>query len=188
MNRKTGVAVALSLAVLGGCIANGVTATYVYNDPVYSTDWFSYAASGRDLRVIIRGNPTAAGTDRFGNAVIAAMNKRHAGPRTNFTTAPSDSARDPFRVVMLFGTGYVSERTACANPDAAPLSYSGGSISLNAAFCHGERPLNAVRVTVDGLSSPDDPILGDMVSTAMRQIFPLKDFNQQNDPNNPFES
>lgn len=188
MNRRTCVAAALSLGLLGGCVTNGVTATYVYNDPIYSPDWFSYAASGRDLRVIVRGNPTAAGTDRFGNAVITAMNERHTGPRTNFTMAPSDSARKSFRVVMLFGSGYVSERVACADPEAAPVSYPGGPISLNAAFCHGERPLNAVRVTVNSLSSPDDPVLGDMVSTAMRQIFPQKDFNQQNDPTNPFES
>lgn len=188
MHGKAFAAAALSLAILGGCAAGGVTATYVYNDPIYSPDWFAYAASGRDLRVIIRGNPTVTETEAFGDAVIAAMNARHAGPPTNFTTTPSDSARKPFRVVMLFGSGYVSGRAACTSPETAAASHPGGALSLNAAFCHGERPLNSVRVTVDSLSSAGDPILGDMVSAAMRQIFPLKDFNQQNDPNNPFES
>ncbi len=166
------LAIALSLALLAAC-AGGVTTTYVDYDPVYSPDWFSYGAGGRDLRVVIRGNPTGAPQQEFERAVIASMQGRNWGPRTNFTTQPSESARQNYRVVMLFGGDrFAGGYALCADPDEIDLASAAGRVRLQAAFCLGDRPLSSLQVATDGVTSPTDPRLDRMVAAAVIELFP----------------
>ncbi len=89
---------ALSLA---GCLGETTTLS-VYYERTGVPSLFRYAASGRDFRTVIYGNPTTASQDAIDAAVIAAMQGRNWGPETNFTTTPSDDARGEYRVVMIF--------------------------------------------------------------------------------------
>ena len=172
----------LSLAVLAACVSDGVTTTHVWYDSVYSPSQFSYGAGGRDLRVVIRGNPTSAAQEAFEQAVVAAMQGKNWGPRTNFTTQPSESARKNYRVVMVFGGdrfagGYV----LCADPDGVDLASADGRVRLQAAFCLGTRPLTELQVATDSVTSPADPRLERMVAAAVIELFPLVDNTRDDD-------
>ncbi len=164
----------LSLAFLAACVSDGVTTTtHSYRDSVYAPDWFNYAAGGRDMRVVIRGNPTSATQEEFERAVIAAMQGKNWGAQTNFTTRPSESMRRNYRVVMLFGGDrFAGSYALCANPGRVDLASSSGGVRLQAAFCVGTKPLTALQVATDGIASPYDARLERMVAAAVIELFP----------------
>ncbi len=182
MMRVARTAGLVSLAWLAACGPGAVTTTYVNYDTVYSPSWFNYAAGGRDLRVVIRGNPTQAPQEEFDRAVIAAMQDKNWGARTNFTTQPSESAREHYRVVLLFGgERFAGGYTLCADPDGVDLSRNGSGLRLQAAFCIEEKPLTELQVAVNDVTSPSDPRLRRMVAAAVIELFPLTDFTRDDD-------
>jgi len=173
--------------VLAACASGTVVATRDFNNPIYTPQWYAYAASGRDLAVIVRGNPTAAPQADFASAVTAAMNAHQTGPKTNFTISPSDNARKDFRVVMLFG-GTVNEYAACDDPHGVTLAPASGGTRLNAVFCYGQRPMTAIQISANGIGGPGDPTLGDVVSAAMLRLFPAIDYLRDGQPDNNFRA
>ncbi len=56
-----------------------VVETHEYKDASYSIHDFNSIAGGRDLRVVVRGNPTGASQADFEQAVIALMNDHQPG-------------------------------------------------------------------------------------------------------------
>ena len=101
MNTKT-LAVA-ALMLVAGCATGGVSLTQQDISASYSPGEFAYAGAGRDLRVVVVGNPFGGGRAAFESAVTGAMQGRHWGQAVNFTTMPGANARTSYRVVLLFG-------------------------------------------------------------------------------------
>ncbi len=182
MMRVARTAGLVSLAWLAACGPGVVTTTYFDYDSAYSPDWFAYAAGGRDLRVVIRGNPTEAPQEEFERAVIAAMQRGNRGAVTNFTTQPSESARDYYRVVMLFGGDrFAGGYKLCGDTDGVDLASAGDAVRLQAAFCLEETPLTELQVAVNDVASPADPRLERMVSQAVIELFPQIDATRDDD-------
>ena len=166
---------ALSAATLAGC-AQGVTAPYVHYEVVGTRYLFHYAAGGRDFHTVIYGNPSAASKQAFDAAVIAAMQGRNWGPNTNFTTTPSESAREGYRVVMVFsGDGYISYKAVCGYIDPAALATVAERVVLLAAFCYRDRVLSVMRVYFSPFTELDDQGLDRAVAQAVLYLFPLRD-------------
>ena len=173
MTLKAGLTGALSLALLAACEPGAVRTSHVYYNMIFPQDWFIAAASGRDLRVVIRGNPTQAPQEEFEHAVIAAMQGRNWGPETNFTTDPSESALKNFRVVMLFGgERYAGGGVICSDADTVDPALERHRVRLQAAFCVGTKPLTSLQVTIGGVASPFDVRLERMVAAAVVELFP----------------
>ncbi len=172
------------LLALASC-ANPTVITHVYYDHSEIIDVFRYAAGGRDFLVEIRGNPTTAPKATFDGAVLAAMHGRHGGPPAKFTTVPSDQARKNYRIVFVFGPAeYAGERAACAGADGDPSSPTSGRVTMQAAFCHKERPLSSSRVKFGPISGPFDSLLAQAVGQATLSLVPYAnpDYKQQNNP------
>ena len=169
-----------ALLALGACAGGGIVASREYNNPVYHPGYFSYAATGRDFHVIVVGNPTGASDDAFTRVVIAAMMARNTAQRTNFTTVPGPDAHLDHVAVLVFSGRAVHEDTMCRELGSTPAAYAGGPVHLSAAYCLSGRVLNGIDVRSGGLASPADPMLGDMVSAALRGIFPSIDFRRGN--------
>ena len=93
------LAAALTLAT---CAAGTGIVHHVYIDGSYTKQEVAYAIGGRDVRTEILGNPFAGPQATFDAAVTAAMHGAHFGPPANFTTTPSDSARHPYWVRLVF--------------------------------------------------------------------------------------
>ena len=173
MMRVARMAGLVSLAWLAACGPGAVTTTHFDYNTDFSGSYFRHAAQGRDLRVVIRGNPTGAPQEEFENAVIAAMQRGYRGAVTNFTTRPSESARDYYRVVMLFGGDrFAGGYKLCGDTDNVDLAPAGDGVRLQAAFCIEDKPLTELQIAVNDLTSPADPRLGRMVSQAVLELFP----------------
>jgi hypothetical protein len=143
--------------------------------PLYRPSEFTRASGGRDTYVVLRGNPFAMATPQFEQLVLDNMQGQNAGPRTNFTTRPTNY--DPAtKVVMLFnGANQVNGSDLCRNPGAAPVR-SGPQQELHvlAVYCQ----YDSYRTKVDGWLkadasgvSPDG--FAQLVRQVTRELFPL---------------
>jgi hypothetical protein len=108
------------MLLLSACSNQGVRLYGRGSAGGYDAGEFGYAAGGRDLRVIIVGNPFGGDQAAFGRVVTDAMQGRNLGPQTNFTTTPGPSAREIYRVVMVFDPpNGLSADTTCQSDPAA---------------------------------------------------------------------
>ncbi len=169
---------ALSLAACAGATIT----EYVSYDVSGVPSLFRYAASGRDFRTEIHGNPSAAPKAAFDAAVVAAMQGKTRGTSTNFSLARSASMREGYRVVMVFsGDRWVGGAAACREVDAGALAPVTERVELQAAFCFRDRVLSQTHVRFAAFSDTRDPGLDRAVSQAVLHLFPLRDLTQQPD-------
>jgi hypothetical protein len=136
-----------------------------YYDSAYSPDHVMLAAASGTALAVIRNDPFP--TDRDNAGVLAAMQGRNIGPRIYFSQTPQPDDLYGYKVVMSFG-GDLDYRTQCtASPTPPSPTPPGGPISVNAAFCVGDRLLTDATGSIGRASGPDDPnfhrLIGDMI-------------------------
>src|SRR4051794_37742290 len=93
-----GLCVAIS-GLIAGCSSTPRTTSEVW--PLYRPAEFGRASGGRDTYVILRGDPLAMDPWQFEQTVLNNMQGQNWGPRTNFTTKPTNFDNS-YKVVMLF--------------------------------------------------------------------------------------
>ncbi len=156
-------AIAMSLSIVATAAsavapaqAAWIVETHDYIDEGYTIMDFAYIAGSRDLKVVVRGNPTDAEQAKFEAGIASLMTAVQPGyqSQARFTPNPNVSARGSYKVVMVFGDKGVSENRACADPDSVPATYSGGRLYLTAVFCRHDERINSVRARA--VSGRDD--------------------------------
>ena len=165
--------VAAAFAV-AACAAGNVRLTQQDHSPSYSPGEFAYAGAGRDLRVVITGNPFGGDHSAFEKAVTDAMQGQHWGQRTNFTTTPSADARTRYRVVLLFDPprSLNSARLCRDVASALPRESASEGIVLFAAFCRGKRLRTEIKGRISSATGPDDPAFRELVGQVTNGLFP----------------
>lgn len=169
----TGIAV-MALAACGDQIVQ-VTGQRMTGS--YNAGEFGYAAGGRDLRVIVVGNPFGGDQAAFQRAVTDAMQGRNHGQQTNFTTNPGPSARADYRVVMVFNPpgNLIADKICQSDPASVPTTPGGGTaVTLVGVFCRADRSLTQVRGEVDAAAGIDDPVFAALVGQSTQALFPSK--------------
>ena len=174
----------LTLATLGGCSGTGII-DYVHVEPGYRAQQFGYAAGGRDLKADIQGNPFAMPKDEFDAAVTDAMQGAHFGQPTHFTTTPGDSARQGYRVRLLFnGPGASSGWIVCAGePAVVGPALESGNVRLLAAFCNGDYPLSYLSAHVSGIRDAHDPAFPEFMRQVTTNLLPPQNRQEQDHDN-----
>lgn len=157
-----------------GCAAGNVRLSQQDTASTYSPGEFAWAAGGRDLWVVVVGNPFGGDAAAFEAAVTAAMQGRHWGPRTNFTTTPGAGARTRYRVVLLFDPpAALNAPRLCADaPSALPSEAAGDEVVLFAAFCHGKRLRSQVKGRIAPAAGAADPAFRELVGQVTSGLFP----------------
>ncbi|MSO76812.1 MAG: hypothetical protein EXQ87_07855 [Alphaproteobacteria bacterium] len=155
---RTSRIVALGALACAGLLAacSGVTQNYaVY--PSYVGSAATYAAADRDLKLVVIGNPTALPKEAFDSAVAFAMQGKNGQSGTRFATAPGETWRKDYRVVVAFGAPISAAGAAycrAAPPSEAVTEQHAVQVVL--AFCDGERLLSEVLASVSSLVSAAD--------------------------------
>jgi len=165
----------LALLALAGC-GGDVRLTQQEISPVYKAGEFAYAGAGRDLRVVVAGNPFGGDQGEFDDAVTGYMQGNHWGQPANFTTRPGASAREAYHVVMLFnppktfpGMKLCREKPADLPSEAAA---PGAGVVLFAAFCRRNESLTEIKGHIAAASGLADPRFGDLVAAVTQGLFP----------------
>jgi len=171
--RMKRVVLAVLLAA-ASCAPGNVRLTLQEASPTYGPGDFAYAGAGRDMHVVVVGNPFGGDEAAFGRAVTDAMQGRHWGQRTNFTTTPGPDARVRYRVVLLFDPPVAfNGARLCRRPDSAlPTQSGGGDVVLFAGFCRGKKVLTQIRGRIAGATGPDDPAFRELVGQVTNGLFP----------------
>ncbi len=163
-----------ALLPLAACATGGVSLSHQEVDTAYSPGEFAYAGAGRDLRVDVVGNPFGGDRAAFAAAVTDAMQGRHWGQRTNFTTTPGETARPKYRVLMLFDppVSLNAMRLCPEQPSALPTVAAGDEVVLFAAFCRDGKSLTSIKGRVSGVAGARDPIFRELVGGVTNGLFP----------------
>ena len=156
------------------CAAGNVRLTQQDVTPTYSPGEFAVVAAGRDLWVVVAGNPFGGDAAAFEAAVTDAMQGRHWGQQTNFTTTPGANANTRYRVVLLFGPPRAlnGARLCRDAPSALPSESEGEEIVLFAAFCHGKRLRTQIKGRISSVAGPGDPDFRELVGQVTNGLFP----------------
>jgi hypothetical protein len=116
--RHLWICVLLLSGALSACSGAPRTTSEVW--PLYRPNDFARASGGRDTYVVLRGNPLAVPPEQFEQLVLSNMQGQNWGPRTNFTTHPTNYD-NAYKVVMLFNGANVNAGALCRNPGAIPF-------------------------------------------------------------------
>lgn len=171
---KLGKYTLASLILVAACAPGGVRLTQLDISNSYRPGEFAYAAAGRDLHVVIVGNPFGGDQAAFGTAVTDAMQGRNWGQATNFTTTPDAEARLTYRVVLVFNPpdGMNAARQCREEALAVQTIPSGDRIELSGAFCRGGNPMTRIRGRVSAAAGPRDVAFRELVGQVTSGLFP----------------
>lgn len=159
----------LALLPLGGCMNERVVASDPM--PAYTLSEVSYAASNRDLRVVLHGNPFGLDAQSFAEKVLPSMQGRVFGVRTNLTTTPNDTARPDYKVVLAFNPAETMMNSGVCTNGPIPTRPPGGPIVVQGAFCRGGA-LTSATGWLDNPKGPDDPDFRQLISDMTFSLFP----------------
>jgi hypothetical protein len=142
--------------------------------PSYKAGEFGYAGARGAIRVIVAGDSLDAGADRLGKAVTDAMQGRHWGPRTNFTTSPGPGVRPSYRVIMMFNPAptMVGMRLCREDPSTLPVVRPANGIVLFSAFCRGGESMTEIKGRIAGAAGLDNPAFAELVGQVTHALFP----------------
>lgn len=154
---------------LGGCMNERVVASDPM--PAYTLNEVAYAASNRDLRVVLHGNPFGMDAQSFADKVLPSMQGRVFGVKTNLTTSPNDTARPGYKVVLAFNVAGNMTNSSLCTDGPVPTRPPGGPIVVQGAFCRGGA-LTSATGWLDNPKGPDDPDFRDLISDMTFSLFP----------------
>ncbi len=177
-----------ALAIAAGPAAAASVINYADINSPYSQSEVRYAADGRDLAVVVKGNPFPSGKisgDEAARAVVEAMKGRPGWFVARYTLTPGDSARSLYKVVWLFGVPANTSVYGACRKDAEAATGT-GSMTM-AVFCRGEKALSYVAGTMDPPASPADPAFRRFIGDATRSLFPRIDSDRDGQPDNNFK-
>ena len=155
---------------------NGATVRLTQQEvsPSYKAGEFGYAGARGAVQVVVAGDSLATETSALGKAVTDAMQGRHWGPRTNFTTLDHPGIRPSYRVVMMFNPAPTlgGMRLCREDPASLPNVPSRHEIVLFSAFCRGGESLTEIKGRIAGTSSPANPAFAELVGQVTHALFP----------------
>ncbi len=160
-----------AMPLLGGCLNERVVASDPM--PAYTLSEVSYAASNRDLRVVLHGNPFNSDAQALAQAVLPSMQERVFGVNTNLTTTPNETARPDYKVVLAFNVAENRTNYSLCGDGPIPTRPPGGPIIVQGAFCRGGAFTTATG-WLDDPKGPDDPDFRQLISDMTFSLFPTR--------------
>ncbi|MCH9053855.1 MAG: hypothetical protein IIA72_22850 [Proteobacteria bacterium] len=181
--RSPALALSLSfafLAVLGGCA--GAVSTVASTGTLYSFGEFVLASGGRDTIVVVRGNPFEMDQKAFEKAVTDAMQGQNFGPRTNFTTAPTENAKKEFKVVILFnGSQTVLADNLCKAPEKYGSQKDAKGLHVIATYCWEDESLTEVDGWAGAVAGADSAVFAGLIGQTTLELFPTSNEHLDDD-------
>lgn len=168
------------LLVLGGCA--GAVSTVASTSPLYSFGEFVLASDGRDTIVVVRGNPFEMDQKAFEKAVTDAMQGQNYGPRTNFTTGPTENAKKEFKVVILFnGSQTVLADNLCKAPEKYGSRKGAKGLHVTATYCWEDESLTEVDGWAGAVAGADSPVFASLLAQTTLDLFPTRNEDDLHD-------
>lgn len=158
----------------GACDGAIVRLTQQEVSPSYKAGEFGYAGARGAIRVIVAGDSLGSDASTLGKAVTDAMQGRHWGPRTKFTTLDHPGIRPSYRVVMMFNPAptMIGMRLCREDPSNLPVAPATPEIVLFSAFCRGGETVTEIKGRIAGARGLDNPAFAELVGQVTHALFP----------------
>ncbi|TVR99796.1 MAG: hypothetical protein EA406_02295 [Rhodospirillales bacterium] len=184
MNRKsTAITAAIAAVVLAGCTQ--AVRMQSATDSVVDTGIrsnFAYAAGIGEMNTVIIGNPFDLPAAQVQQTVLGAMQGNHFGPRTRFTTEPSERARSDYRIVVVFDFPIgVPQHRVCGPTEDMPQAAGGSRLGMTTVFCWRDQVISWVNADTARPASPDDRAFRTLVANSMWNLLPTQDHMSSRD-------
>ena len=135
-----------------------------------------WIGAGRDVKVVVIGNPTQVAPAAWERTVTDALNGPGWVPDANFTTAPGDSARGNFHIVVVFNGPATTIGQACAGDvDPATLLPGDDAGTILLVLCNETRAVSSVRAWTAPILAPGTPQLRSALAGMLRAALPRYD-------------
>jgi len=173
-NKKLGFIASL-LVVLSACNAFVAKET-IFGSGVESV--FTYAGANRDLKTEVIGNPFSVSKAVTEKAVTDAMQGSDFGINAHFTTQPSSSALDFWRVVVLFNPPKnLPEWEVCGNRGGLTSGAGGDDLQVLMVFCSGDFAESWVNSSAAAFTTPNDPRFANLIGNTAFMLLPSRGQN-----------
>lgn len=171
-----------ALLLLAACGNTTATQAYLHRSGVPNS--FVYAAGGRDMAVVVVGNPFPVPKGDLDRFVADSMQGRNHGPRTHFSAMPGESARPGYRIVVVLNPSLsFSAPDACGNPAAIPSGASAARLRVLMVFCAKDTILSEVTGSVPAMALPQDGLFRDLIGAMTWELVPNDDTDtDENEP------
>lgn len=161
-------AVALT-GVLAGCAATN--SRTIVNKSGFS-DFFTYAAAGRDFKISVLGEPFAGQDSQLTQTTITAFQRNYGHFNTRFTTTPNDTALPPYHIVVAYGDVlFGAEDEVCQGKAGAVPPSRPGKLEILAVFCD-DAAITFNRTMVAMPSGPSDLALASTLNQLAWRLIP----------------
>ncbi len=171
----------VAMAMPAAAFAQSISYSHV--ESIYNPSEVSYAADGRDLNVIVHGNPFAdqgVSDEQLAKVVVDSMRGTPGWFVANYTTTPNETARELYRVVWRIGVAKNASISAVCRDVQGGGHTAGASAgrTVLAALCRRERTMSVLGGALGSIASVDDPKFRDFIKKATHQLFPRRDPNR----------
>ena len=110
------------------------------------------------------------------------MQGQNSGPRTNFTTGPTENAKKEFRVVILFnGSQTVLADNLCKAPEKYGSQKDAKGLHVTAAYCWEDESLTEVDGWAGAVAGVDSPVFASLLAQTTLELFPTRDEDDDDD-------
>lgn len=160
----------LLAAGLSAC--SGPSITYQGPPELKIDSLYTYGAAGRDLKLEVQGNGFAgqiSGTD-FAKRVEAGVQGPLPRPATHPTLNPGPTAKDGYRLVLLFNPAATMTGQDLCNGRADQSQPVAGEVHLVGAFCVSGRAETEVTAWTPA-TGPQDVRFQDLLNQVMLTLF-----------------
>jgi hypothetical protein len=156
---------------LVGC--NTLSGTRRYTDD--PRQFLAYAASNKDVKTIVVGNPTSKSIASLENSVTKNLNESYRFSNTNFAIKDSTKMQKPYKIVFAFGPQFnTTADEVCAAPNNVKMTPSSSRLFVMVVFCGGD-PISKVEASVDYAGPDKDANLEDAIKQIAVNLVPQEE-------------
>ncbi len=180
---------AIGLLAVANC-ANEPAHHSVIQGQAYRPSEYRYAAAGKPLFTLIRGNPFASSRqDQLNALVLDAMSTGVRQfdvalvRRPQFTTNPdAPGRRANYNVTLvLSGAEEIQAKAICDPSEEVDVMPSEGNLRALMVFCRDGAVLSAAHGVVNAIDDPQDPRFHRLIAAMTRDLFPQRRFRDGGD-------
>lgn len=170
LKRLISLGAAALAAVTAACEDGPATVAGTWRSPAtWST--MVYASAKGPLLVQVHGEPFGLQPADFRSAVADAMSNQVIGRVVHFTADPEAAPHPQYRVVLAFDPPPGQAVEALCAGRVATAARSGERITVQAAFCDGERALASAQGWVAKVDGPADKRFRQLLGQVVRDLF-----------------
>jgi hypothetical protein len=168
------VVAATALAVLSACAGTGV----ITNDDRqngYDPSLIADTARRGGMPLEVKGAPFPESGTRFATVAARALTESHPGPEFTVFADPADAPDGPLRTVVIANPSRtVTPANACTASVSGDPVASGGTLSVTAALCRGDKAVTRMTGRAVGVEGVGDAKVDRLFRQIGQQLYPRR--------------